>query len=502
MTRDPAAPRQAPPPEAASRPLATETPHQGTGSPTAAGDAGTATGRAGGDSGLERGLRNRQMSMIAIGGVVGAGLFVGSGTVIRSTGPAALVSYAIAGLLVILVMRMLAELAVADPSTGSFAHYASREFGSWCGLAIGWLYAYSWWVTVGLEAVIGGELAHHLVPAVPAWVASLVLLAALTASNLIHVAAFGEAEYWFALIKVVAIVAFIGLGALAVAGLLPGTDSPGAANLLGHGGFAPEGWYAVLPSVLTVIFAFGGAEVVTIAAGEAPRPAEAVRKAIRSTTARILIFYIGSIGVIVTLLPYDEASVTTSPYSAALDALGVPQAGRIMDVIVLIAVASCLNSGLYTASRMLFALAHQREAPRVFARTHARGVPVPAVLVAALAGLLTLASKYFAGTATLFTFLLDSTGAVIVLMYLCVAACQIRSRMRAERHGRTPAVRMWAYPYLSWTVVAALTAVLVLLAFDSTTQRSLFLTLSVTVAAAAVGALRQRRARTGDEAGR
>lgn len=501
MTRDPVAPRQTPPSEATPRPLATEAPRRGSGGPSAAGS-GAADGGASGGSGLKRGLQNRQMSMIAIGGVVGAGLFVGSGTVIRSTGPAALVSYAIAGLLVILVMRMLAELAVADPSTGSFAHYASREFGSWCGLAIGWLYAYSWWVTVGLEAVIGGELAHHLVPAVPAWVASLALLAALTASNLVHVGAFGEAEYWFALIKVVAIVAFIGLGALAIAGLLPGTDSPGAANLLGHGGFAPEGWYAVLPSVLTVIFAFGGAEVVTIAAGEAPRPAEAVRKAIRSTTARILIFYIGSIGVIVTLLPYDEASVTASPYSAALDALGVPQAGRVMDAIVLVAVASCLNSGLYTASRMLFALAQQREAPRAFARTNARGVPVPAVLVAALAGLLTLASKHFAGTASVFTFLLDSTGAVIVLMYLCVAACQIRSRMRAEHHGRPPAVRMWAYPYLSWTVVAALTAVLVLLAFDSTTQRSLFLTLSVTVAAAAVGAVRQWRARTGGRAGR
>ncbi|MEU3708523.1 amino acid permease [Streptomyces catenulae] len=438
MTRDSAAPRQAPPPETAPRPLATETAHPEAGEPTDAGGSGPATGQPDGGSGLKRGLRNRQMSMIAIGGVVGAGLFVGSGTVIRSTGPAALVSYAIAGLLVILVMRMLAELAVADPSTGSFAHYASREFGSWCGLAIGWLYAYSWWVTVGLEAVIGGELAHHLVPAVPAWVASLVLLAALTASNLVHVAAFGEAEYWFALIKVVAIVSFIGLGVLAVAGLLPGTDSPGTANLLGHGGFAPEGWYAVLPSVLTVIFAFGGAEVVTIAAGEAPRPAEAVRKAIRSTTARILIFYIGSIGVIVTLLPYDRASVTASPYSAALDALGVPQAGRIMDLIVLVAVASCLNSGLYTASRMLFALAQKGEAPRPFARTDARGVPVAAVLVAALAGLTTLASKYFAGTATIFTFLL---------------------------------------------------------AFDATTQRSLFLTLAVTVAAAGVGAVRQRRAR-------
>ncbi|MDA3627553.1 amino acid permease [Saccharopolyspora sp. WRP15-2] len=446
-----------------------------------------------GASGLRPALRDRQMSMIAIGGVIGAGLFVGSGAVINKAGPAALVAYAIAGLLVVLIMRMLAELSVAAPKTGSFASYASRELGSWAGLAIGWLYAYSWSVTVGVEAVIGGALLHGILPVVPDWAAALVFLLVLTGSNLVAVRAYGEVEFWFALIKVVAIVAFIGLGLLAIFGVLPGVPAPGGTNLFGQGGFAPNGWYAVLPALLVVSFAFSGAEVVTIAAGEAMRPAEAVRRAVRTTMVRILVFYIGSIAVITTLLPYDDAGITESPYSAVLNRLGIPNAGLIMDLVVLVAVLSCLNSGIYTASRMLYALASNGEGPRVLARSNASGVPVPAVLVVALAGLATVTANYFFTTTAIFDFLVDSSGSVIVLLYLTIATTQLHSRARAERDGQHLTVRMWGYPYLSWAVVVALVAFLALMVVDPSTRHSLFLTFSVAAVAVTVGLVRQKR---------
>jgi GABA permease len=461
--------------------------------PVAAGTAEKPGEDAPGTSPLKAGLTDRQMSMIAIGGVIGAGLFVGSGSVIHAAGPASLVSYVLSGLLVILVMRMLAELSVASPATGSFATYASRELGSWSGLAIGWLYAYSWSVTVGVEAIIGGGLVNKLAPSIPAWLAALAFMLVLTATNLVAVRAYGEAEFWFALVKVVTIVAFIVLGVLAIAGLLPGTAAPGLTNLTGHGGFAPNGWYAVVPATLVVTFSLNGAEVVTIAAGEALRPAEAVRKAVRSTVTRILIFFIGSVAVIVTLLPYDAAGVTSSPYAAVLDKLGIGQAGLAMEVLVLIAVLSCLNSGIYTSSRMLFALACDGEAPRLLARTNARGVPVRAVLTASTAGFATVCANYFFTTTAVFDFLVDSTGSVIILLYLCIALTQLLGRARAQRAGTRLSVRMWGYPYLSWLVIVVLASVFVLLAIDSSTQRSLSLTLLVAVVAVLAGVVRQRR---------
>ncbi|MFI0466579.1 amino acid permease [Saccharopolyspora sp. 5N102] len=452
-----------------------------------------ADGDPGSSPGLRAALGDRQMSMIAIGGVIGAGLFVGTGSVVNKAGPASLVAYVLSGLLVILVMRMLAELSVAAPRTGSFASYATREFGSWSGLAIGWLYAYAWCVTVGVEAVIGGGLLHGLVPAIPAWAAAVAFMVVLTASNLVAVRAYGEVEFWFALVKVIAIVGFLVLGVLAIAGLLPGVEPPGGQNLFERGGFAPNGWYAVLPALLVVTFAFNGAEVVTIAAGEAKRPAEAVRKAIRSTVVRILVFYIGSVAVIVTLLPHAEAGITDSPYSAVLDRMGIPHAGLIMDIVVLVAVLSCLNSGIYTASRMMFALAGNGDAPRLLARSNSAGVPVPAVLLVALAGLITAGANYFVSTAAVFDFLVDSSGSVIILLYLCIAATQLRSRARAAREGRGLQVRMWGYPYLSWGVIAALVALFALLAFDPSTRRSLLLTMAVAAVAVTAGVLRQRR---------
>lgn len=443
---------------------------------------------------LSSGLGNRQMTMIAIGGVIGAGLFVGSGTAIAQAGPGVLIAYIGVGLIVVLVMRMLGEMAVAQPETGSFSSYASRELGPWAGLSVGWLYAYQWCITVGFEAIAGAAICHRLLPGIPSWTAALVFMAGLIGVNLIRVSSYGEFEFWFALIKVVAIVAFILLGIAALLGFLPGFASPGLSNLTEHGGFLPQGGMAVLLATLVVFFSFFGTEVVTIAAGEAHDPVQSVRRGMNSVVWRILVFYIGSMIIVLTLLPWNDTEITQSPYVAVLNRLGIPGAAGVMDVVVLTAVLSCLNSGIYASSRMVYSLASRGEGPRILARTNAQGVPVAAVLLASSIGLLTVVANYFIPTEAVFHFLLDSSGAVAVVVYLCIVATQLRGRRRLERERpEALSLKMWAFPYLSGVVGVVLLAIIVGMGVNSDSRRSLVLTLLVTAVAVTAGVVRQRR---------
>ncbi|HEY0358747.1 MAG TPA: amino acid permease, partial [Mycobacteriales bacterium] len=381
-----------------------------------------------GTPGLATTLRRRHLSMIAIGGVIGAGLFVGSGAAIREAGPGVLLSYAAAGLLVVLVMRMLGEMAAANPDTGSFSAYAERGIGRWAGFTIGWLYWWFWVVVLGVEATAGAVIVHRWAPVLPQWAWALVLMVALTLTNLYSVRSYGEFEFWFASIKVAAIAGFIVVGLAAILGLLPGVESPGAGNLTD---FLPHGMAPVLAAMLVVVFSFFGAEIATIAAGETDHPQAAIRAAVRSVVWRILLFYLGSVAVVVTLLPYDDAGVAKSPYVAVLDRIGLPSAGSVMDVVVLTAVLSCLNSGLYTASRMAFSLAGRGEAPRAWRRLTRRGVPAVSVLVSTVVGFLTVILNYVSPDRA-FLFLLNSSGAIALFVWLVIAVSQLRLRRRLE----------------------------------------------------------------------
>ena len=245
----------------------------------------------GGSGELHKGLKQRHLTMIAIGGVIGAGLFVGSGAVIKDTGPAAFLTYAITGVLIVMVMRMLGEMATANPSTGSFADYARRALGGWAGFSVGWLYWYFWVIVVGFEAVAGAKILTYWFDA-PLWLLSLVLMVLMTATNLFSVRSFGEFEYWFAGIKVAAIVVFLVLGALFVLGLWPDKDMD-FSNLTNNGGFFPLGVGAVFSSIVVVIFSMVGAEIATIAAAESEDPARAIAKATNSVVVRIAIFFVG-----------------------------------------------------------------------------------------------------------------------------------------------------------------------------------------------------------------
>lgn len=430
--------------------------------------------------GLQAGLKNRHLSMIAIGGVIGAGLFVGSKAGIADAGPGILLSYALAGLLVVLVMRMLGEMAAADPASGSFSTYADRALGRWAGFTIGWLYWFFWAVVLAVEATAAADILEGWIPAVDQWVWALLVMLVLTGTNLISVGSYGEFEFWFAGIKVVAIVTFIVVGLIAFVGLPPADGAAGLANLTGAGGFLPHGPGAILSGMLLVVFSFMGSEIVTLAAAESPNPVAAVRKAVTSVIWRIGLFYIGSMFVIVALLPWDAKAIATDgPYVAVLDALDIPYAGTVMDVVVLTAVLSCLNSGLYTASRMAFSLGERGDAPASFGRTNRRGVPRAAILASVAFGFVAVFFNYIAKD-TVFEFLLNSSGAVALFVWLVICASQLRMRRRIEREApERLTVRMWLYPYLTWATIGLIVFVIGYMFTDDDGRTQMLLSLAV-----------------------
>lgn len=422
---------------------------------------------------LKPGLNERQLRMIAIGGVIGAGLFVGSGVVIGSTGPGSFIAYALCGFLVIMVMRMLAEMAVANPSTGSFADYARTALGGWAGFSVGWLYWYFWVIIVGFEAIAGAKIVQYWLPGIPLWLCSLVLLSLMTLTNLFSVGSFGEFEFWFAGIKVAAIIVFITLGTAFVFGVWP-HKSMDFSNLTAHGGFLPHGAIGITAAVVTVIFSMTGAEVATIAAAESKDPAKAVAKAANSVIARIAIFYVGSIFLLTVILAWNDKNVAASPFVAAFTKMGIPYADHIMNAVVLTAVLSCLNSGMYTASRMLFVLAARREAPQQLVNVTRRGVPAVAILASSVVGFLCVVAAAVSPD-TVFAFLLNSSGAIILFVYCLIGVSQIVLRWRSGSEDMR--VKMWLFPALSIFTVVGIVAILAQMGLQRDSRSQLVLSL-------------------------
>ena len=421
---------------------------------------------------LKKGLKQRHLTMIAMGGVIGAGLFVGSGVVIGSAGPAAFLSYAITGVIIILVMRMLGEMAAANPSTGSFADYARQALGGWAGFSVGWLYWYFWVIVIGFEAVAGAKVLQYWIDA-PLWLMSLVLMSLMTLTNLFSVSSFGEFEFWFAGIKVAAIAVFLVLGTLFVIGIWP-NQSLNFSNLTSHGGFLPNGVGAIFSAIVVVIFSMVGAEVATIAAAESPDPGKSIARATNSVILRIAIFFVGSIFLLAVMLPWNSDELAASPYVAAFQLMGIPGAADLMNAVVLTAVLSCLNSGLYTSSRMLFVLAARREAPAALMSVSKNGVPMAAILSSTVVGFLCVIAAAVSPD-TVFLFLLNSSGAIILFVYLLIAISQIVLRLRSDE--ATLPIRMWLFPGLSYLVVLAILAVLAQMAFTPSVRPQLLLSL-------------------------
>ena len=406
------------------------------------------------------------MTMIAIGGIIGAGLFVGTGPILNEAGPATILTYLITGAILILIMRMLGEMAVAQPSIGSFSDYSRMALGNWAGFSVGWLYWYFWAIVVGFEATAAAGILHQYIPGVPGWLISLFLILLLTATNLYSVGSYGEFEFWFASIKVAAIVIFIVLAILFIIGVLPG-GGMGLSNLYDEGGFFPNGALVMFSGVVTVIFAFVGAEIVTIAAAESSEPQRGVARATNQVIYRILLFYVGSVFFLAAVVPWHTKFadvVIRSPFTVAFQKMGIPYAPLIMNFVVLTAVLSVLNSSLYTTSRMLFALTRHNDAPQFFLNTTRRGVPMWAILAGTAFGYVSVVIYYFFPE-NVFTWLINASGAIALFAYLLIAISELVMRRRLEREApERLQLKMWLYPWLTYLSIAAMVAVLIAMA--------------------------------------
>src|SRR5580704_407234 len=443
---------------------------------------------------LSRSLKPRHLTMISIGGIIGAGLFVSSSTSIIAGGPASFISYAICGFLILLVMRMLGEMATALPNVRSFTEFARAGLGEGAGFVVGWLYWYFWVLVVPVEAIAGAKILEHWIPLPPLPI-GVGLMTVMTCVNLMSARSYAEFEFWFASIKVAAIVVFI---AIATSYAFGWTAPHGATfgNLVNYGGFTPHGWIAVLAAVPTVFFAMTGAEITTIAAAESAQPGRAVARMGSAVIGRILVFYVISVFLIVAVTPWDTVRSGESPFTLALNTMHVPWAGAIMSVIILTAVLSCLNSAFYVSSRVLFILAARGDAPQLMVKLNKRRVPVGSVLMGAVAGFLGIIAATEAPQAV-FDFLVSSSGALVVYVYMAICVSQITLRMRRERAGEPPpAVVMWLFPWLSYAAIAAMAAVLVAMAFTPAMQQDFkasLVTLAVAVGAYGIKRIRQPR---------
>jgi len=401
------------------------------------------------EAGLERQLTPRQLSMIALGGAIGTGLFLGSGLSVRLAGPGVILSYAAGAAIALVLMWALAEMAVAHPVAGSFGVYAEMYLHPWAGFTMRYSYWLAQVVAIGSEVVAASIYMRLWFPGVPAWVWIAGFSAGLVYVNARSVGSFGTFEYWFAMIKVVTIVVFLILGAALLFGI--GFAPIGAANYTGHGGFLPNGWIGVVLGIAMAIFSYLGVEVVAVTAGEAQNPEVAVPRALRTTLLRLAIFYIGGIAVLVGVMPWSEAGLTESPFVRVFQTVGIPAAAGVMNFVVLTAALSSMNCNLYLTSRMVFSLSRGGYAPAALGRLSRRGVPLAALLIssAGMACALLLELR-FRETAYIYMLGAAFFGGLFVWWMIFLTHLAFR-----RKYAGTPAFRAPAHP---WTTLGGMLA--------------------------------------------
>ena len=430
---------------------------------------------------LSRTLKSRHVSMITFGGIIGAGLFVGSSTAINAIGPAAVISYALAGLLVLLVMRMISEMAMALPGAKTFPDFAREGLGGWAGFLVGWLYWYFWVVVIAVEAIAGAKIINSWYPGLEVWQIGVGLMAVLTGVNLLSARSYGEFEFWFASIKVAAIIAFILVSGAYALGITSPTG-PRFVNLTAHGGFAPAGITSIFAGVATTIFSLCGAEIATLAAAESEEGARTLARMTISVSVRILVFFVLSILMVVSVVPWNEIKVGVSPFAHALRAMGYPKADLVMNGIVLVAVLSCLNSGIYITSRAMFGLAQNGDAPQFCVQLSRTRVPARAILMASLFSYGALAASVLSPD-MVFNFLVNSSGAIMLFIYLLIALAQLRLHDRIVAQPREQQrFQAWFHPYGTLAAIFGMLGVLALMGLSPAHRFELWTSVLVTAA--------------------
>ena len=420
---------------------------------------------------LKRTMKVRHLVMLSLGGVIGTGLFFNTGYIISTTGAAGtLLAYLIGALVVYLVMQCLGELSVAMPETGAFHVYAARYLGPATGYTVAWLYWLTWTVALGSSFTAAGFCMQYWFPQIPVWVWCLLFSVLIFGLNVISTRFFAEGEFWFSLIKVVTIIAFIVLGAGAIFGFIPlrdGSAAPGLSNLTAHG-WLPNGITPILMTMVAVNFAFSGTELIGIAAGETENPRQAIPVAIRTTIARLIIFFIGTVFVLAALIPMDQAGVVKSPFVLVFEKAGLPYAADIFNFVILTAILSAANSGLYASGRMLWSLANEKTLPRCFARVNRRGVPLVALSVSMLGGIMALFSSIYTAD-TVYVALSAISGFAVVAVWLSICAAHYRFRRSHLRAGLPLSALGYRAPFFPLTPILGFVLCLVAcigLAFD------------------------------------
>lgn len=425
----------------------------------------------GGNQQLQRGLEQRHITLMSLGAAIGVGLFLGSATAIQLAGPAILISYIIGGLAIFIIMRALGEMAVHNPVSGSFSRYAKDYLGPLAGYITGWNYWFLWVVTCMAEITAVGVYMKMWFPDTPSWIWALAALVIMTLVNLIAVKAYGEFEFWFALIKIVAILAmiFVGLGVI-IFGIGNGGVAVGISNLWTNGGFAPNGISGIFMSLQMVMFAYLGVEMIGVTAGEAKNPKKVIPNAINTVFWRILLFYVGALFVIMSIYPWNEVGNNGSPFVLMFEQIGIGPAAGIINFVVLTAALSSCNSGIFSTGRMLFNLAEQKQAPASFKRISGTGVPSKAIIFSAtllLVGVLLnylVPEKVFIWVTSISTF-----GAVWTWGIILLSQLKFRKSLTKGEVSKLSYKALF-YPYGSYIVLAFLILVLGLMAYFPDTR--------------------------------
>lgn len=418
------------------------------------------------DEGYAHALGRRQVQMIAIGGAIGVGLFLGSGGRLAAAGPALVLSYAAAGIAAFFVMRALGELVLYRPTSGSFVEYASEFIGPWAAFASGWMYWLNWAFTGIAELTAIATYVKYWAPGFPEYLTAGIALAVVLSVNLLSVRLFGELEFWFAMVKVLAICAFLVVGLILVIFTVNGA---GPANLTAHGGYFPNGFSVVLLSLQAVVFAYSSIELVGIAAGETAEPRQVLPRAINSVVWRIAIFYVGSVLLLTLVLPWTAYEAGTSPFVTVFARLGAPWAADAMNLIVITAALSSCNSGLYSTGRILRSMGFRGEAPAFTRRLNARHVPYGGILLTASVFVLGVGMYYYVPERA-FNIATAIASLGVITTWATLLYCQVRLR----RGGHRSPFPMPGAPYSNWATLAFLALVVLLMAVADADQRVAF----------------------------
>ncbi|MFW9096436.1 amino acid permease [Corynebacterium striatum] len=429
-----------------------------------------------------RQLKTRHLTMMGLGSAVGAGLFLGVGLGIQISGTSVLVSYAIAGALVAVIMWMLGEMAAARPSLGSFSTYAGQAFGNWARFTLGWIFWFMLVMVMGAEITGAAAIISSWFDIAP-WIPALIAVSFFAVVNFAAVRGFGEFEFWFAIIKVAVIIAFLVVGALMFVGVLPGFNGDLAVTNFTDN-FLPNGLPGFAAGLLAVAFAFGGIEMVTIAAAESEDPAHNVATAVRAVIFRIMVFYIGAIVVITMILPFakiqDADAAADSPFTLVLEAAKIPFAAGFMEVIIALALLSAFNAQIYATSRLVHDMAKDGSAPKVFLKKNPSGSPVLAVILSIVFAFASVLLQFW-NPPGLLSFLFNAVGGCLLVIWIFVVASYLKLHPIMVANNELTTIRVIAYPVLPWATLLAMAALVVLMLFDPSARNQVIAVLVLTV---------------------